>query len=139
LQHALAEAEDDYRSILQAKEQTLRNANVATRARSVMRGDRDIAEKARDLYESFWTAPARTPRARRASGKAPLTEPHRAPASTSEHQRAPASTRIRRAHGRDRRCSGAVLDQEHRHDLSEPAPHRTGRLGARHHRGSLAP
>jgi hypothetical protein len=209
LQHALAEAEDDYRSILQAKEQTLRNANVATRARSVMRGDRDIAEKARDLYESFWTAPARTPRTRRASATRPPAsatrharrtsrrsrtamtraqavkdrddaravrirakhdhdaaraardrntaappadrsrcraaargavrdggrrwhrlrrgarshragrsdgERRRSP-SLTEHQRAPASTSIRRAHGRDRRCSGAVLDQQHRHDL----------------------
>jgi serine/threonine protein kinase len=52
LQRSLTEAEDDYRAILTAKEQALRNANLATRA---VRDDRDIAEKARDLYESFWT------------------------------------------------------------------------------------
>lgn len=55
LQRSLAEAEDDYRAIVAAKEQALRNANVATRALTAVRGDRDIAEKARDLYESFWT------------------------------------------------------------------------------------
>ncbi|HEX4416511.1 MAG TPA: serine/threonine-protein kinase [Kofleriaceae bacterium] len=55
LQHELAEAEDDYHAIVQAKEQALRNANVATRALATVRGDLDIAEKARDLYESFWT------------------------------------------------------------------------------------
>jgi serine/threonine protein kinase len=55
LQHSLTEAEDDYHTILQAKEQALRSANVATRALAAASGDRDIAEKARDLYESFWT------------------------------------------------------------------------------------
>jgi hypothetical protein len=55
LQHALTEAVDDYRSIVTAKEQALRSANVATRALAAVRGDRDIAEKTRDLYESFWT------------------------------------------------------------------------------------
>ncbi|HEU4735358.1 MAG TPA: hypothetical protein VFT22_46020, partial [Kofleriaceae bacterium] len=48
LQSSLAEAETDYHAILQAKE-------LATRALATVRGDRDIAEKARDLYESFWT------------------------------------------------------------------------------------
>lgn len=55
LQHSLAEAEEDYRAIVQAKEQALHNANVATRALATVRGERDIAEKTRDLYESFWT------------------------------------------------------------------------------------
>jgi serine/threonine protein kinase len=55
LQHSLAEAEADYRTIVQAKEQALRNVNLATRALAAVRDDRDIAEKARDLYESFWT------------------------------------------------------------------------------------
>lgn len=54
LQHSLAEAENDYRAIVEAKEQALRNANVAIRALATARGDRDMAEKARDLYESFW-------------------------------------------------------------------------------------
>jgi hypothetical protein len=55
LEHSLTEAEDDYRAIVQAKEQALRNANVATRALAAASDDRDMAEKARDLYESFWT------------------------------------------------------------------------------------
>ena len=55
LQRSLADAEEDYRAIVQAREQALRNANVATRALTAVRGDRDIAEKTRDLYESFWT------------------------------------------------------------------------------------
>ncbi|HEY0189857.1 MAG TPA: serine/threonine-protein kinase [Kofleriaceae bacterium] len=52
---ALTEAQDDYHAIVQAKEQALRNAYVATRALATARGDLDIAEKARELYEGFWT------------------------------------------------------------------------------------
>jgi len=55
LRHSLAEAEDDYRVIVQAKEQALQSANLATRALAAARGERAVAEKTRDLYETFWT------------------------------------------------------------------------------------
>ena len=54
LRRLLAEAEDEYRSIVLAKQQALHTANVATHALMTVSGDRDIAEKTRDLYERFW-------------------------------------------------------------------------------------
>ena len=33
----------------------MRSANLATQALATVRDDRDVAEKSRDLYESFWT------------------------------------------------------------------------------------
>ncbi|HET9624767.1 MAG TPA: protein kinase, partial [Kofleriaceae bacterium] len=54
LQHELVDAENDYHAIVQAKEQALRSANAARSERDAARDDLDIAEKARDLYESFW-------------------------------------------------------------------------------------
>jgi serine/threonine protein kinase len=55
LQRALAEANDEYRAIVQAKQDALRDANLATRALATARGERDIAERTRELYETFWT------------------------------------------------------------------------------------
>lgn len=54
LRQSLAEAEAEYRAIVQAKEQAMQSANLATRALAAARSERDVAEKTRDLYESFW-------------------------------------------------------------------------------------
>jgi serine/threonine protein kinase/TolA-binding protein len=54
LQHELKEAENDYHTIVLAKEQALRSATVARSERDAARDDLDIADRARDLYESFW-------------------------------------------------------------------------------------
>jgi len=55
LRRSLREAETEYHAIVQAREQAVRSASLATRALATVRGDRDVAEKTRDLYESFWT------------------------------------------------------------------------------------
>jgi hypothetical protein len=55
LRRSLREAETEYHAIVQAREQAVRSANLATQALAMVRGDRDVAEKTRDLYESFWT------------------------------------------------------------------------------------
>lgn len=55
LRRSLRDAETEYHAIVQAREQALRSANLATRALAAVRGDRDVAERTRDLYESFWT------------------------------------------------------------------------------------
>jgi hypothetical protein len=55
LRHSLREAETEYHAIVQAREQAVRSASLATQALATVRGDRDVAEKTRDLYESFWT------------------------------------------------------------------------------------
>jgi hypothetical protein len=55
LRRSLREAETEYHAIVQAREQAVRSASLATQALATVRGDRDVAEKTRDLYESFWT------------------------------------------------------------------------------------
>ena len=55
LRRSLREAEADYHAIVQAREEAVRSANLATQALATVRDDRDVAEKTRDLYESFWT------------------------------------------------------------------------------------
>ena len=55
LRRSLRDAETEYHAIVEAREQALRSANLATQALTAVRGDRDVAEKTRDLYESFWT------------------------------------------------------------------------------------
>jgi serine/threonine protein kinase len=55
LRRSLRDAESEYHAIVKAREQAVRSANLATQALAAVRGDRDVAEKTRDLYESFWT------------------------------------------------------------------------------------
>ncbi|HEX3476223.1 MAG TPA: protein kinase [Kofleriaceae bacterium] len=55
LRRSLREEETEYHAIVQAREQAVRSANLATEALATVRDDRDVAEKTRDLYESFWT------------------------------------------------------------------------------------
>jgi hypothetical protein len=64
LRRSLREAETEYHAIVKAREQAVRSANLATQALAAVRGDRDVAERTRDLYESFWT------RARKEAGDA---------------------------------------------------------------------
>ncbi len=56
LRRSLREAETEYHAIVKAREQAVRSANLATQALAAVRGDRDVAERTRDLYESFWTS-----------------------------------------------------------------------------------
>jgi hypothetical protein len=54
LRRSLAEAEAEYRVIVQAREQALHSASMATQALAAARGERDVAEKTRELYELLW-------------------------------------------------------------------------------------
>jgi hypothetical protein len=59
LQHTLTDANRDYKAIVAAKEQALANADAATRqlaeALDSARGERDVAQSERSMYEEFWT------------------------------------------------------------------------------------
>ncbi|HEX3761514.1 MAG TPA: serine/threonine-protein kinase [Kofleriaceae bacterium] len=55
LRGSLRDAETEYQAIVKAREQAVRSASLATQALATVRGDRDVAERSRDLYESFWT------------------------------------------------------------------------------------
>jgi chromosome segregation ATPase len=55
LRRSLREEETEYHAIVQAREQAVRSATLATEALATVRDDRDVAEKTRDLYEGFWT------------------------------------------------------------------------------------
>ena len=59
LQRALDDGKREYQGIIEAKEQALRDADAATRKLveelAATRGDRDVAEYGRVLYEGYWT------------------------------------------------------------------------------------
>jgi protein kinase-like protein len=101
LRRSLREAETEYHAIVKAREQAVRSANLATQALAAVRGDRDVAERTRDLYESFWT------RARKEAGDA---------------------ARDRDAAARDRDAARAERDQAIKHrDAARAAIARTER------------
>jgi hypothetical protein len=91
LQHALAEAEDDYRSILQAEEQTLRNANAL-----VDQAERDAAQRpaiSRCVLPSRWSCRI-SPASAGASGtraRASTTPAASCPTCVAIHARSSAS------------------------------------------------
>ena len=57
---ALDEGKREYQGIIEAKEQALRDADAATHKLvdelTTTRGDRDVAEYGRVLYEGYWSA-----------------------------------------------------------------------------------
>jgi hypothetical protein len=54
LTQSLADTEADYRAIVLARERALRSAGLAAEALAAVRGERDVAENTRALYEGFW-------------------------------------------------------------------------------------
>jgi serine/threonine protein kinase len=55
LRQSLADTEADYRAIVQARERALHSAGLAAEALAAVRGERDVAENTRALYEGFWS------------------------------------------------------------------------------------
>ena len=55
LKQSLTDAEADYRVIVEAREQALHSAGLAAEALAAARGERDVAENTRALYEGFWS------------------------------------------------------------------------------------